>query len=87
MWRRYYDSLLNSVAPNDCKQSVDDTIYSEVSYDPGMSAPAPEVCAAINRLQNGKSCDSDGLSAEHLKHAGPRLTILLSLLFSAMLVR
>ncbi|KAI8484064.1 ATP-binding cassette sub- A member 5 [Branchiostoma belcheri] len=54
---------------------------ADISYD-----PAPEVFAAINRLQNGKACDSDGLSAEHLKHAGPRPTILLLLLVSAMLV-
>jgi len=86
MCRQHYDSLLNSVGSIDRKSSVDDTINADVSYDPGMSAPVSEVGAAINRLANGKSCDADGLSAEHLKYAGPRLTVLLSLLFSAMLV-
>ena len=86
MWRQHNDSLLNSVGPNDCKSSVDVTINTDVSYNPGMSAPVPEVGAAINKLPNGKSCNADGLSAEHLKHAGSRSTVLLSLLFSAMLV-
>ena len=69
-----------------CKSSVDVTINTNVSYNPNMSAPVPEVGAEIKKLPNGKSCDADGLSAEHLKHAGSRSTVLLSLLFSAMLV-
>ena len=85
MWREHCDSLLNSVTPNKCKSSVDDIINSEVNLDPGMFVTVSEVGSAINMLPNGKSCDSDGLSAEHLKHAGPRLTIFLALLFSAML--
>ena len=69
-----------------CKSSVDVTINTNVSYNPNMSAPVPEVGAEIKKLPNGNSCDADGLSAEHLKHAGSRSTVLLSLLCSDMLV-
>jgi hypothetical protein len=44
-----------------------------------------EVAKAIKRLNNKKAPDQEGLSAEHLKAAGPIITPLLADLFTAML--
>ena len=35
----------------------------------------------VDSLSNGKVCGLDRLNAEHLKFAGPRLAVLLSLCF------
>ncbi|KAL0811545.1 hypothetical protein ABMA28_009931 [Loxostege sticticalis] len=43
---------------------------------------AKEVKLAINNMKRGKSPGHDGLSVEHLKHAGPHINRVLSMLFT-----
>jgi len=83
MWRNYYSSLFNSVNSANHKPSVMHAMESDVSDV--TTVTVGEVCDAINDLSNGKASDVQGISAEHLKNAGPQLPVLLSILISSML--
>ena len=50
-----------------------------------MDVNATDVQKKISSLRNGKACGINGLTAEHLKYAGPRLHVLLNSCFSLML--
>ena len=85
MWKNHYSTLLNSVNSTVYKTCVNSSVQSGVPDDPGILVSVEEVCDAMNALSDGKASDVDHISAEHLKYAGPRLPVLLSLLFSAVL--
>ena len=40
---------------------------------------------AIDKLQSGKACDNDGLSAEHVIHSDRRITIILSIFYARVI--
>ena len=78
-------ALLNSVKPNEyCLREIGRHM-DNISYDKDMEVSANELQNAIKKLKLGKSCGPDKIFAEHIKHtSGPRLSILLSLLFTCM---
>ena len=85
MWRSKYERLFNSVNDDSCRKDVE-TALGNVHYEQGLRVSTSEVGNALAKLKIGKSAGPDGISAEHLKYAGPKLVVLLSLLFNAMLI-
>lgn len=61
-------------------------IYSnDREYDILPEVTTDMVQNCINELKTGKAADSHGISSEHLKNAGPRVTDLLALLIDAVI--
>ena len=85
MWRAKYDHLFNSVKDDSKRNEVETALHS-VHYEQGVRTTAAEVGAALHQLKGGKAAGPDGVSAEHFKYASRRLTVILSMLFSAMLI-
>ena len=79
----------NSVSRFDCLKHEFETVYE--NYDPnvgdvGMSVISAELVeTCLSRLKNGKAAGIDGIEAEHLKLAHPKLIVLLCILFNKML--
>ena len=84
-WRNHYCNLLNSVKNDRHKNLVLDHI-SQVDFQDNMVVTASEVEAVIRSLSPGKSAGLDGLTSEHLKYAGGRLRVLLSMWLTSILV-
>jgi exonuclease III len=85
MFRKHYEGLLTSVTDQRHKSYVDEALC-EYSNIPEMCVTRVEIQTIIDNLQCGKSSGCDGLSAEHLKHASHRLSVMLSMCLSAMCV-
>ncbi len=85
MWQDHYHNLFNSVTNTDDKIEVIDYI-SNIPFTSDILVQVSEIAVAIKDLPNGKSPGHDGLSCEHFKHASHRLSVLLSCLFSGMLI-
>ena len=82
LWKSHVKGLLNSVRginnsrQYECKNNVyEDVIVSK-----------EEIGIAISRLESGKSCGMDGVSAEHLKYCSDIVLDLLALCFTKMFV-
>ena len=85
MWADHFSKLLNSVKNEKYKKSVEQSV-SSLFYHNDMYVSPSEVIALFKQLANGKSAGPDGLTSEHLNHAGDTLAIMLSLLFGSLLV-
>ena len=78
LWRQHYAALFNSVPSEPyCVEEIED---EDVLCSPN------EICLAIRQLADNKSCGMDNITAEHLKLASPRLTALLSMCFTGLLM-
>ena len=80
MWKEHYNSLFNSVPSvldDDNDQEVAETTIEEIDTS--------EIQSIINKLSSNKSCGLDGLSAEHLKYAGPNVIGLLTMLINCII--
>ena len=77
LWRLHYSKLFNCI-------KSDPFVVGDVSGDEA-GITAKEVHLAISQLADNKASGSDHISAEHLKHAGPRVAALLALCFTAFL--
>ena len=51
-----------------------------------MNVPVDEIRSIISELSCNKAPSPDGLNAEHVKYADSRLTILMALMVSAVLI-
>ena len=71
-------SLLNSVPSSSLSLSLHDCCFER--FTPS------EIAEVVSTLKNGKSPGSDQLAAEHVKYAGGRVIILLSLLLNACII-
>jgi hypothetical protein len=76
LWRQHYSALFNCIKsePYDVGVIEDKYIY----FHPN------EVIKAIGQLADRKACGMDNITSEHLKLAGPRLAVLLSICFSGL---
>ena len=77
LWKQHYSKLFNCI-------KNDPFVVGDVSSDEAVIS-AKEVHLAISQLADNKASGSDSISAEHLKHAGPRLAVLLALSFTAFM--
>ena len=84
-WRDHYCNLLNSVKNDRHKNLVLEHI-SQVDFLDNMVVHTSEVEALIKSLSPGKSAGLDGLTSAHLKYAGGRLRVLLSMWLTSILV-
>ncbi len=85
MWKDHYSSLLNSVNNSMYRQRVESAL-AQVAFDKHMYVTAQNVKDAIHNLEAGKASGPDGLSAEAIKYADPKLCVLLAMCFGAWLV-
>ena len=81
MWCEHYKKLFNSVADS----SVKDWTF-DIAYDDLMRVTANEIHDAISSLPYNKAAGSDNLCSENLKYCSKRLPLLLSMLFTSLLV-
>ena len=83
-WKNHYSSILNSVPPGRHYKGITEFLESTTYYNETLTAIG--VKNAIADLKLGKASGLDTLSAEHFRYASNRISVLLSLCFSAMLI-
>ena len=79
MWKSHYQSLFN------CLQTTKSVNYV-VDSDPVPCVTADDIRYFVYKMDNDKSNGIDGLYAENLKYASPRLFVLLAMCISGMFV-
>ena len=85
MWRKHYKDLFNDVHDNKDQNFVEEMIDS-CNYVNDFIVSPNDIRCAISKLQMGKAAGSDLLSAEHYIYASDKVSVLLSMCFTAMLV-
>ena len=78
MWKDHFQALLNSVPSSSLNLSLHDCCFER--FTPS------EIAEVVSTLKNGKSPGSDQIAAEHVKYAGGRVILLLSLLLNACII-
>ena len=78
LWRQHYAALFNSVPS-------EPYCVSELEEE-GVLFSYNEIYLAIKQLSDNKACGMDNITAEHLKLAGPRVAVLLSICLSGLLL-
>ena len=86
MWKEHYSSICNAVNGSNCTELHAELCDVYYVFDRSMSVSHSEITEIINDLPCNKSPGLDGLTSEHLKYAGSQLSVLLSILMSAILV-
>ena len=82
MWKNHFSSLLNNASSRaSYRNQVINSLKNCVNID-GISDHV--ILEALRSLKSGVSPGPDGITTEHFKHAGPKLSVLLSLLFSSI---
>ena len=87
MWKKHFETLLNSSKNVDKKNEVLDAVSgvnSNNCYFVRFSVD--EIKDGFKNIKNGKTCGLDSIYGEHLKYAHPRLQVLLSLLFNCIVI-
>ena len=84
MWKCHYKSLLNSVENKNCKKSVMLDINKQIKNS--FTITPFNILDALKNIKCGKSSGIDGISAEHVVFAHSRIHVLISLLFSAVVM-
>ena len=79
LWRRHYENIFNCV-----KSDVFN--LGEITSNDGVTVRYDEVKYAIEKLVLNKACGRDLITAEHLKHSSHRVSVLLALCFSGLLM-
>ena len=59
---------------------------NNIEYTDHMLVSAVEVQNAVKLLKSGRAAGTDRISAEHIKHSGPRMLIIIALFLSVLLV-
>ena len=80
LWKNHYRSLFNCLNNNLYNIECDNYDYNNIKVT------VDDIINAINKLDNNKSCGSDEIYAEHIKHSSEKLYPLLSLCFTSMFV-
>ena len=69
-----------------CVKTYDELQGNHILFSKDMVVHAHEIIDMISKLPSRKSPGSDEISSEHLKYAGMKLPIMLSLFISASLI-
>ena len=85
MWKHHYSTIFNSV-PNSCCAKAHDDIFNNTNivFDNEINVNVEEMKTIVNGLACNKSPGLDGVSAEHMKFAGPKLCVLMSMVISSI---
>ena len=81
LWKTHFEQLLNCVSGRDTKN-----LSYECMFNSNMVISPGEIEDAINNLAEGKSCGTDGIYAEHLKHCSLNFKSLLARCMTSFLV-
>ena len=81
LWRSYFKQLFNCISDIALKQ-----IKYDVSYTNDIVVEVSEVENAIKRLDINKTCGTDDIYAEHLKHCDKRIVPLLAMYITGFFV-
>ena len=81
LWREHYSKLFNCVKSNTVRI---DNEYKGLSTD--MIVRSVDIYDSIHMLDNNKACGMDCISAEHLKNASYRLSPLLAMCLTGIMV-
>ena len=84
MWGDHYETLLNCVKSDECKDKIIDFISSDSNIKNVFIQPC-QVKDALQSTKLGKACGHDGLAAEHFIFADGSICVYLSMLYSSML--
>lgn len=79
LWSKHYRDIFNSV-------KSDTFNIGDVPNDAGVCIRPDDVLYAIEKLSLNKACGLDQITAEHLRHASNRLSVLLAVCFSGFLM-
>ena len=79
-------NIFNCVNKSNCSNTYDELQGNHILFSSDMVVHAQEIIDIISKLPSGKSPGPDEISSEHLKYAGMKLPIMLSLLISASLM-
>ena len=83
MWKNHFSSLLNSSSCTDKKNSVQECLSHNLSYE---RFNHKDIAKAIRSIKLGKSPGLDNLYGEHLKYSDDKVLALLSLVFNSMII-
>ena len=85
MWKHHYSTIFNSV-PNSCCAKAHDDIFNNTNivFDNEINVNVEEMKTIVNGFACYKSPGLDGVSAEHMKFAGPKLCVLMSMVISSI---
>ena len=85
MWKEHYNEIFNMVTGSNCTELYTELCDVQYVTDKSMSVYPSEISEIIKDLPCNKSPGLDGLMGEHLKYANGQLSVLLSILLSAIL--
>ena len=85
MWKHHYSTIFNRV-PNSCCAKAHDDIFNNTNivFDNEINVNVEEMKTIVNGLACNKSPGLDGVSAEHMKFAGHKLCVLMSMVISSI---
>ena len=86
MWLHHYQSLLNSIPGSPVNIKKINEYCSNVQLNVQMIVNVKEIQDIIHAMPVGKAPGYDSVSNEHFKYANEKLHVLMSLLYSSMLI-
>ena len=84
MWNHHYSTIFNSVPHSCCAKAHDDICNTNIVFDNESNVNVDEMKTIVNDLACNKSPGLDGVSAEHVEFAGPKLCVLISIVISSI---
>ena len=78
LWRQHYSALFNCI-------KNDPVIIGSIPAHEAVGVSVSEVLLAISQLADSKASGLDNITAEHLKHASPRVAVLLAICFTGLM--
>ena len=79
LWRKHYCDIFNCV-------KSDTFTVGDVPHHDGVTIRPDDVCYAIEKLSLNKACGLDQIAAEHLKYASSRVSVLIALCLTGLLM-
>ena len=86
MWLHHYQFLLNSIPGSPVNIKKINEYCSNVQLNVQMIVNVKEIQDIIHAMPVGKAPGYDSVSNEHFKYANEKLHVLMSLLYSSMLI-
>ena len=86
MWKDHYSRIFSTVNESNCTALYADLCDEHYLFETGMCVTPNEIADIVAEMSCNKSPGLDGLTSEHLKKANCQLSVLLSILLSALLV-
>ena len=86
MWLHHYHSLLNSIPGSPVNIKKINEYCSNVQLNVQMIVNVKEIQDIIHAVPVGKAPGYDSVSNEHFKYVNEKLHVLMSLLYSSMLI-